>query len=125
MDKKKKKALLFLIIAAIAISAFFFMNHQRADVESYTMRELGQETVTIIDEFLDNTLPVEAARAYIAHMLDAIDYHVENRRDPLSIREGEIRLAMSRLHLDLTFPNATQITASRNRLAGLVRMPER
>jgi len=114
-----------LTVAVLSIGAVFLMNHNRGEGESHTIREMGQETVIIIDEFLDGTLASEDARVFIDHMLEAIDYHVQSRRDSLSIRETNIRQAMSGLSLDLAFPNPVQIRTNRNRLAELVGMPER
>ena len=121
---KKKKILHFVVFAVLMVAVAFMINHFR-EPEGYTIRELGQEAVASIDEFLDSELSLDDTRAILASMIEAIDYHVENRRDPLSIRESEIRLAISRLHLDLTFPNEATVTASRNRLAELVNVAHR
>ncbi|MCL2362338.1 MAG: hypothetical protein FWC73_11075 [Defluviitaleaceae bacterium] len=121
---KKRKLLYFLVFAVLITVVALLINHFR-EPEGYTMRELGQEAVAIIDDFLDGDLSLDDTRAIIASMIEAIDYHVENRRDPLSIREADIRLVISRLQLDLTFPNEVTVRASRNRLAGLVGVGER
>ena len=125
MTKKKKKLILLAALVVILLGFAFFMNNQNGGGESSTMRELGYETVVIVDEFLNGTLPVMDAQAYIAHMLEALDCHVLSRQDPLSMRESDIRAAISWLHTDVATPNRAQIITSRNRLAQLVGVPDR
>jgi len=125
VTKKKKKMIFFMAVAVVALGIFSFMNNQSGGGESRAMRELGYETMVIVDEFLDGTLPVAETQDYIAHMLEAIDYHILSRQDPLSMREADIRAAITWLHADVTSPNRAQIIASRNRLAQLIGVSER
>ena len=115
---KKKKILSFLVFAVLMTGVILLINHLH-EPEGYTIRELGQQAVALADDFLDGDKTAEDVRVALGNMIESIDRHVENRRDPLTIPETNIRLAISRLHLDFTFPNNAQVLASRNSLADL------
>jgi len=121
-----KKILLFLALAAMTAGVYILLNTQRPNGDSYTMRELGQLAIEITDDVLDGNIEVTTGAEMLGALLEAID----NEDVTLNRREADIRVAISRVRLDMGRPgNLNQIssfvTTSRNALAGLVNVPDR